>query len=152
MLRSYACASLRTGTCRLTNAYCIVNLGTLKPSSHIVQVARYLGVVDRCVHNANSKHRILSVCRMYLAKEAQTGSFSKFCRYLTLMEQPESGELVFFVPIDRQTDRHHCCLVLVKCLGGLLFGGRCFCTKDSFAGHSGLYCGDFLAVSILVCM
>ena len=29
------------------------------------------------------------------------------------------------------------------CLGGLLFGGRRFCTKDSFAGHSGLCCGEF---------
>ena len=27
------------------------------------------------------------------------------------------------------------------CLGGLLFGGRRFCTEDAFTGHSGLYCG-----------
>ena len=40
-------------------------------------------------------------------KEAQT-SFPKFCtvwRYLTLVQQPGSGELVFFVPTDKQTDR-----------------------------------------------
>ena len=36
-------------------------------------------------------------------------------------------------------------------LGGLLFDGRHSCTEDSFIGHSGLYCGDCLAVSILVC-
>ena len=38
--------------------------------------------------------------------------------------------------------------VLVGHLGGLLFGGRRFCTDDSFAGHSGLCCGDFLTVGI----
>ena len=47
-------------------------------------------------------------------------------------------------------------LSLTRCrsvrLGGL-FGGRRFCTEDSFAGHSGLCCGDFLAVStIQVCV
>ena len=47
-------------------------------------------------------------------------------------------------------------LSLTRCrsvrLGGL-FGGRRFCTEDSFAGHSGLCCGDFFAVStILVCV
>ena len=48
------------------------------------------------------------------------------------------------------------CLSLTHCrsvrLGGL-FGGRRFCTEDSFAGYSGLCCGDFFAVStILVCV
>ena len=43
-----------------------------------------------------------------------------------------------------------CRLVLVGHLGGLLFDGRYSCTEDSFAGHSCLYCGDFLAVHILV--
>ena len=47
---------------------CMQTLGTLKLSSCVVQVARYLGVVDRHAHDANSKHRILSICRMYLAK------------------------------------------------------------------------------------
>ena len=47
-------------------------------------------------------------------------------------------------------------LSLTRCrsvhLGGL-FGIRRFCTEDSFAGHSGLCCGDFFAVSaILVCV
>ena len=43
-------------------------------------------------------------------------------------------------------------LSLSVCLGGL-FGGRRFCTEDSFAGYSGLCCGDFFAVStILVCV
>ena len=32
-------------------------------------------------------------------------------------------------------------LVLVGRLGGL-FGGRRFCNEDSFAGHSGLCCGN----------
>ena len=35
---------------------CMRTLETLKPLSHIIQVARYLGVVDRHAHNANSKH------------------------------------------------------------------------------------------------
>ena len=35
----------------------IVNPRTLKPSSHVVQVAKYLGVVSRCAHNANSKRQ-----------------------------------------------------------------------------------------------
>ena len=56
---------------------------------------------------------------------------------------------MFFVPIDRQTTSSS---RLVEHLGGLLFGGRHFCAEDSFAGLSGLYCGDFLAVSILVCV
>ena len=43
-------------------------------------------------------------------------------------------------------------VVLVEHLGGLFFDGRRSCTEDSFAGHSGLYCGDFLSVSILVCV
>ena len=46
------------------------------------------------------------------------------------------------------------CVVLVECLGGLFFDGRRSryrtCTKDTFAGHSGLYFGDFLVVSIVV--
>ena len=37
-------------------------------------------------------------------------------------------------------------VVLVERLGGLFFDGRRSCTEDSFAGHSGLYCGDFLMV------
>ena len=57
---------------------------------------------------------------------------------------------MFFVPIDRQTDN----IVVSSCgaSGGLLFGGRHFCAENSFAGLSGLYCGDFLALSILVCV
>ena len=35
---------------------CIRTLGTLKPSSHVVQVAKYLGVVDMHAHDAKSKH------------------------------------------------------------------------------------------------
>ena len=35
---------------------CMRTLETLKLSSCIVQVARYLGVVDRHAHDANSKH------------------------------------------------------------------------------------------------
>ena len=52
------------------------------PSSHVVQVARYLGVVDRRAHDVNSKHRILSTCRAYLAKrstdKAVFHSFAQF--------------------------------------------------------------------------
>ena len=33
-------------------------------------MARYLVVVDRRAHDANSKHRILSICRTYLAKRS----------------------------------------------------------------------------------
>ena len=33
-----------------------------------------------------------------------------------------------------------------------LFIGRRFCTEDALVGHSGLYCGDFLVVSMLVCV
>ena len=40
-------------------------------------------------------------------------------------------------------------IVLVESLGGFLFSGRHSCVKDFFAGHSGLYCGNFVAVSIL---
>ena len=46
--------------------------------------------------------------------------------------------------------RYH--VVLVDRLGGFFFDGRHSCTEDSFAGHSGLYCGDFLMVSILACV
>ena len=41
-------------------------------------------------------------------------------------------------------------VVLVEHLGGLFFDGRCSCAGDSFAGHSGLYRGECLMVSILV--
>ena len=34
------------------------------------------------------------------------------------------------------------CVVLVERLGGLFFAGRRSCIEVSFAGHSGLYCGD----------
>ena len=44
------------------------------------------------------------------------------------------------------------CVVLVERLGGLFFNGRRSCTKDSFSGHSGLYRGESLVVSILVCV
>ena len=43
-------------------------------------------------------------------------------------------------------------VVLVERLGGFFFDGRRSCTEDSFAGHSGLYCGDYLTVSIVVCV
>ena len=43
-------------------------------------------------------------------------------------------------------------VVLVKRLGGLFFDGRRFCTEDSFVGRSGLYRGESLVVSILVCV
>ena len=43
-------------------------------------------------------------------------------------------------------------VVLVERLGGLFFDGRRSCTKDYFAGHSGLYFGDLLAVIIVVCV
>ena len=42
-------------------------------------------------------------------------------------------------------------VVLVERLGGLFFDGRRSCTGDSFAGHSGLYLGEFLVVSFFVC-
>ena len=35
---------------------------------------------------------------------------------------------------------------------GSSFGGRRFCTEDSFAGDPGLCCGYFLTVSVLVCV
>ena len=38
-------------------------------------------------------------------------------------------------------------VVLIERLGGFFFDGRRSCIKDSFAGHSGLYCGDYLTVS-----
>ena len=43
-------------------------------------------------------------------------------------------------------------VVLVERLGGLFFDNRHFCTEDSFLGHSGLYRGESLVVSILVCV
>ena len=43
-------------------------------------------------------------------------------------------------------------VVLVKRLGGLFFDSRRFCTNDSFVGRSGLYRGESLVVSILVCV
>ena len=46
-------------------------------------------------------------------------------------------------------------LSLSSCLGGvsgdLLFDGRHSCTEDSFTGHPGLYCGDFLVVLVYMC-
>ena len=42
------------------------------------------------------------------------------------------------------------CHVLVECLGGLFFDGRCSCTRDSFPGYWASYRGDSLVVSILV--
>ena len=42
-------------------------------------------------------------------------------------------------------------VVLVERLGGLFFDGRRSCTEDSFVGRSGLYRGESLVVSILVC-
>ena len=38
--------------------------------------------------------------------------------------------------------------MLVGRLRGLLFGSRCSCTKDAFAGHSDLYCGGFFTVFV----
>ena len=43
-------------------------------------------------------------------------------------------------------------VVLVERLGGLFFDGRCSCARDSFVGHSGLYHGESLMVSILLCV
>ena len=43
-------------------------------------------------------------------------------------------------------------VVLMEHLGGLFFDGRRSCAGDSFAGHLGLYRGDSLVVSILVCV
>ena len=42
-------------------------------------------------------------------------------------------------------------VVLVERLGGLFFDSRCSCTEDSFVGRLGLYHGESLVVSILVC-
>ena len=45
-------------------------------------------------------------------------------------------------------------LSLSSCLGGVsgdLFDGRHSCTEDSFTGHPGLYCGDFLVVLVYMC-
>ena len=60
---------LKTGTCLLTNACCIVN------PRNTETIISYCTGGQVSAHNANSKRKILSVCRMYLAKEAQTGSF-----------------------------------------------------------------------------
>ena len=45
-----------------------------------------------------------------------------------------------------------CRVVLVECLGGLFFDGRCSCARDSFTGHSGLYHSESLMVSVLPCV
>ena len=45
-----------------------------------------------------------------------------------------------------------CCVVLVERLGGLFFDGRRSCTEDSFVARSGLYHGEPLVVSMLVCV
>ena len=42
--------------------------------------------------------------------------------------------------------------VLVERLGGLFFDGRRSCAGGSFAGHSGVYRGKSVVVSILVCV
>ena len=42
-------------------------------------------------------------------------------------------------------------VVFLERLGGLFFDGRRSCIEDYFAGHSGVYFGDFLTVSIVVC-
>ena len=39
-------------------------------------------------------------------------------------------------------------VVLVERPGGLFFAGRCSCIED----YSGLYCGDYLTVSIISCL
>ena len=44
------------------------------------------------------------------------------------------------------------CVILVERLVGLFFDGRRSCTKDSFVGCLGLYCGESLVVSMLVCV
>ena len=46
---------------------------------------------------------------------------------------------------------HHC-VVLVERLGGFFFDGRHSCSKDSFAGRSGLCCGESLVVSMFICV
>ena len=43
-------------------------------------------------------------------------------------------------------------VVLVERLGGLFFDDRHSCTDDYFVGRSGLYRGESLVVSILVCV
>ena len=49
---------------------------------------------------------ILSVCRVYLPKRSTDKAvFQHFAQYLTLIEQPGSGELMLIVQTDRQTDR-----------------------------------------------
>ena len=50
----------------------------------------------------------------------------------------------------RIPDRYR--VVLVEHLGGLFFDSRRSCTKDSFVGRSGLYCGESLVVSTLICV
>ena len=44
------------------------------------------------------------------------------------------------------------CVILVEHLGGLFFDSRRSCTKDYFVGCLGLYCGESLMVSMLVCV
>ena len=43
-------------------------------------------------------------------------------------------------------------VALVEGLVGLFFDGRHSYAGDSFAGHLSLYCGEFLVVSMLVCV
>ena len=43
-------------------------------------------------------------------------------------------------------------VVLVERLGGLFFDGRRSCTEGSFVGHSGLYRGKSLVVSMFICV
>ena len=43
-------------------------------------------------------------------------------------------------------------VVLVDRLGGLLFDGRRSCIDGSFVARSGLYRGESLMVSVLVCV
>ena len=62
-----------------------------------------MGLVNRCAHDANSKCWILYVCRVYLAKDAQTRQFFNVLHSLKVFSttRTESGELVFFVQTDR---------------------------------------------------
>ena len=109
-------------------------------------------MVGRYAHDANSDFKAF-VVRVYLARRSTDRQFFKLLHSLTLIVQPGSGELMFFVPIDRQTDIivisswwgvwEACCLAVGVSVLNIL-------SLDS--GHSGLYCGDFLAVSILVCV
>ena len=61
-----------------------------------------------------------------------------------------SGVILILTMGMGEQSTNGCRLILVGHLGGLFFDGKCSCTEDSFAGHLGLYCGDFLVVSILV--